>query len=183
VWASGTESTCLLILTCYAPPSPPNVQVGAAVAFGAAALVRTRYFRSEHMPLESCLVTIFAFASYWLADGLRLSGIVSVLFCGITAAHYVRPNMTPRGCDRVGSLFKLLAALAETSVFLFIGSSLFLDQQELGTWGLLPFLVSAGGRAGAGAAAAAWRRSSAPVGLHVEGQLHSQACVHMLSER
>jgi hypothetical protein len=56
--------------------------------------------------------------------------------------------MTPRGRDPVGSLFKLLSALAETSVFLFIGSSLFLDQQELGTWGLLPFLVSAGSLAG-----------------------------------
>jgi hypothetical protein len=96
----------------------------------------------------------------------------------LRAPQHDAPRLRPRG-----SLFKLLAALAETSVFLFIGSSLFLDQQELGTWGLLPFLVSAGGRAGAGAAAAARRRSSAPVGLHVEGQLHSQACVHMLSER
>jgi hypothetical protein len=123
-----------------AAPAPPP-QVGAATAFGAAALVKTRRFRSEHMPLESCLVTLLAFASYWLADGLRLSGIVSILFHGITGAHYVRPNLSQRSQDRVGSFFKLLACLAETSVFLFIGSSLFLDQQELSGARLLPFTV------------------------------------------
>lgn len=93
------------------------------------------------MPLESSLVTLFAWSAYLLADSLHLSGIVSVLFCGLTAAHYVRPNMSSRGQDRVGAFLKLSSTLAETSVFLFIGASLFLDQQELGGGRLLPFLV------------------------------------------
>ncbi|KAL4451761.1 hypothetical protein ABPG75_007423 [Micractinium tetrahymenae] len=120
-----------------------SMALGAGVAFATAAIVRTRYFRSEHAPLESSLVTLFAWGSYMLADGLHLSGIVSILFCGLTAAHYVRPNMTQRGQDRVGSSFKLLASLAETSVFLFIGASLFLDPQGLdfSAATLLPFLL------------------------------------------
>lgn len=63
-----------------------------------------------------------------------------MLFCGIVSALYVRPNMSPRGQDQVGSFFKLLSTLAETSVFLFVGASVFLDQQAL-SWDLLPFVV------------------------------------------
>jgi NhaP-type Na+/H+ or K+/H+ antiporter len=55
---------------------------GAGVAFLASYMVKTKYFRSEHLPLESCLVVLLAYCSYLLADALHLSGIVAVLFCG-----------------------------------------------------------------------------------------------------
>ena len=35
---------------------------------------------------------LFAFGPYFLAEGLQLSGIMSVLFCGIVMSHY---NLTP----------------------------------------------------------------------------------------
>lgn len=63
-----------------------------------------------------------------------------MLFCGIVAAHYVRPNLSEHDRGRVGSFFKLLSTLAETYVFLLVGESLFLDQQSL-SWSVLPFLV------------------------------------------
>jgi sodium/hydrogen exchanger 8 len=33
--------------------------------------------------LEACLVTLFPYAAYMMADGLELSGIVAILFAGI----------------------------------------------------------------------------------------------------
>ena len=40
------------------------------------------------------LVIIYAFAAYLLAEGLRLSGIVAILFVGITMAHYTYGNLS-----------------------------------------------------------------------------------------
>lgn len=71
------------------------------MALGTAALVRTQYFRSPHAPLESSLVVLLAYGSYVLAEGLRLSGIVSVLSCGVFMARFVKPNLTPASRDRV----------------------------------------------------------------------------------
>lgn len=75
--------------------------MGCGLALLAAAVVKTKHFRSRHMPLESSLVVLLAFASYMLADGLMLSGIVSALFCGIFMAAYAKPNMMPNSRDRV----------------------------------------------------------------------------------
>ena len=38
---------------------------------------------------------IFAFGPYFLAEGLHLSGIMAVLFCGIVMSHYTHFNLSP----------------------------------------------------------------------------------------
>ena len=38
---------------------------------------------------------LFAFGPYFLAEGLQLSGIMAVLFCGIVMSHYTHYNLTP----------------------------------------------------------------------------------------
>lgn len=53
------------------------------VGLVASLALKTRLLKSKHTPLESCLCILIAFASYMLADGLALSGIVSILFCGM----------------------------------------------------------------------------------------------------
>ncbi|EFN58404.1 hypothetical protein CHLNCDRAFT_140336 [Chlorella variabilis] len=117
-----------------------SMLVGCGLALLAAAVVKTKHFRSRHMPLESSLVVLLAFASYMLADGLMLSGIVSALFCGIFMAAYAKPNMMPNSRDRVSSFFKLLSTLAEVFVFVYIGASVFMSGQGFDNRQLLPFL-------------------------------------------
>ena len=53
------------------------------VAFVASLSFKTKFFRHHHMPLESCMVVIFAFSCYMMADSFGLSGIVAILFCGL----------------------------------------------------------------------------------------------------
>ena len=38
---------------------------------------------------------LFAFGPYFLAEGLKLSGIMAVLFCGIVMSHYTHFNLSP----------------------------------------------------------------------------------------
>ena len=58
------------------------MSAGAGIAFFTSWLVKTKFFRSQHVPLESCLVVLLAYCSYLLADAVHGSGIVAVLFCG-----------------------------------------------------------------------------------------------------
>ena len=64
---------------------------GVGVAFVASLSFKTKFFRHHHMPLESCMVVIFAFGSYMLADSFGLSGIVAILFCGLVWALTPHP--------------------------------------------------------------------------------------------
>ena len=49
----------------------------------------------ENYSLEFAMWFLFAFGPYFLAEGLQLSGIMSVLFCGIVMSHYTHYNLTP----------------------------------------------------------------------------------------
>ena len=49
----------------------------------------------EYYSLEFAMWFLFAFGPYFLAEGLHLSGIMAVLFCGIVMSHYTHYNLTP----------------------------------------------------------------------------------------
>lgn len=75
--------------------------------------------------IESCLVLLFAYASYFFSNGCHMSGIVSLLFCGITLKHYAYYNMSRRTQIAVKYIFQLLAQLSENFIFVYLGLSLF----------------------------------------------------------
>lgn len=60
---------------------------GTMVGFVSSLLFKTKLLRSDdrHSPLEANIVILFAFASYFIADGVGESGIVAVLFCGMVS--------------------------------------------------------------------------------------------------
>ena len=76
----------------------------------------------------------------------RLSGIVSIMVCGIVMAKYVRPNLTDEANDRVAAFFRTVSSLAEIFAFIYAGSSLFTMKLALGkgrTWAFIFFSVIA----------------------------------------
>lgn len=135
-----SAGACLTALGTFLAIFLGSCIVGIAFALLASWLVKSKYFRSDHLPLESCLVVLFAYSSYMLADGLGLSGIVAILFCGMVMAHFTRPNLSKVSRDRTAAFTKMLATLSETFVFIYIGASLFLEDQAWDkglTWAFL----------------------------------------------
>ncbi|VAI18863.1 unnamed protein product [Triticum turgidum subsp. durum] len=63
--------------------------------------------------LESCLFVLFPYFSYMLAEGLGLSGIVSILFTGIVMKRYTFYNLSEDSQRFTARFFHLLSSLAE----------------------------------------------------------------------
>ncbi|KAK3811332.1 MAG: Sodium/hydrogen exchanger family-domain-containing protein [Benniella sp.] len=77
--------------------------------------------------LESCLIALMAYASYFFSNSVHLSGIVSLLFCGITLKHYAYESMSLRSKRTTKSLFQVLAQLSENFIFIYLGLTLFTE--------------------------------------------------------
>lgn len=96
------------------------------VAFGLGMSLLLKHSSLNLYPsIESCLVALCAYTCYFFSNGLSMSGIVSLLFCGITLKHYAYHTMSRRTQRASKSLFSTLAQLSENFIFIYLGMSLF----------------------------------------------------------
>ncbi|CAO3565753.1 unnamed protein product [Mortierella alpina] len=103
-----------------------SLMIGAIIGLIAAlALKRTNIHL--YPGLESCLIALMAYASYFFSNSIHLSGIVSLLFCGITLKHYAYESMSQRSKRTTKSLFQVLAQLSENFIFIYLGLTLFTE--------------------------------------------------------
>ena len=89
------------------------------------------------MQLELCLYVPIMYIPFLLAEIARLSGIVTVLFAGITAKRYIEPNLSRSTREQAATIFKLTAHLTETIIFLELGLSVFGLPGENYHWGFI----------------------------------------------
>lgn len=82
-------------------------------------------YLSQFPKIESCLVALCAYTCYFFSNGLNKSGIVSLLFCGITLKHYAYHIMSRRTQRATKYIFSILAQLSENFIFIYLGLSLF----------------------------------------------------------
>ncbi|XLU79547.1 hypothetical protein S245_002968, partial [Arachis hypogaea] len=91
--------------------------------------------------LESCLFVLFPYFSYMLAEGLGLSGIVSILFTGMVMKHYTYSNLSRSSQRFVSSFFELISSLAETFVFIYMGIDIAMEKHSWSHVGFICFSV------------------------------------------
>jgi sodium/hydrogen exchanger-like protein 6/7 len=103
-----------------------SVSMALGVAFGLAMSLILKHSSLSMFPaIESCLVALSAYTSYFFSNGLSMSGIVSLLFCGITLKHYAYHTMSRRTQRTTKYIFATLAQLSENFIFIYLGLSLF----------------------------------------------------------
>ncbi|GME66928.1 unnamed protein product [[Candida] boidinii] len=100
--------------------------IGLIVGVIVALILKHSHIR-RYPQIESCLVLLFAYESYFFSNGCHMSGIVSLLFCGITMKHYAWYNMSRRTQIATKYIFQLLAQLSENFIFIYLGLSLFTE--------------------------------------------------------
>jgi sodium/hydrogen exchanger-like protein 6/7 len=101
-----------------------SVLVGVSAALSCALLLK--WTRLDLFPsLESCIIILQAYSSYMLSNAMQCSGIVSLLFCGITMKHYCHDNMSLESKQTTKYMFRVLSQLSENFVFIYLGLTLF----------------------------------------------------------
>ena len=105
----------VLSLLSFLGVSLGSVAVGAFVGLACSLLCKRVNLRLFPIS-ELSLVTLFAYLSYFLAEVLTLSGIMSLFFCSICLAHYNYYNLTTIAQVALHESFKSNAQIAETAV-------------------------------------------------------------------
>ncbi|CAE5960307.1 unnamed protein product [Arabidopsis arenosa] len=91
--------------------------------------------------LECCLFVLFPYFSYMLAEGVGLSGIVSILFTGIVMKRYTFSNLSEASQSFVSSFFHLISSLAETFTFIYMGFDIAMEQHSWSHVGFILFSI------------------------------------------
>lgn len=103
--------------------------IGVAVSFFTAYILKVYHpIIKEDNPkkinrTEIAVMVISPIASYLIAQGVSLSGIVSILFCGFLLSQYAAENLSLRSRKILKMLYQTSAYICESSVFLFLGMS------------------------------------------------------------
>jgi len=75
--------------------------------------------------LEFGLMLCFTYVPYALAEGLHLSGIMAILFCGIVMSHYTHYNLSPVTQITMQQTMRTMSFVCESCVFIYLGLGIF----------------------------------------------------------
>ncbi|CAI0457869.1 unnamed protein product [Linum tenue] len=119
-----------------------SMSAGVGVGFISALLFKYAGLDIDNLQnLECCLFVLFPYFSYMLAEGLGLSGIVSILFTGIVMKHYGYSNLSENSQRFVSAFFHLISSLAETFIFIYMGFDIAMEQHSWSHVGFIFFSI------------------------------------------
>lgn len=101
-----------------------SAAIGTVIGLLSAILLKSIDLRKTPS-LEFGMMLVFSYLPYGLAEGIHLSGIMAILFCGIVMSHYTHLNLSPVTQITVQQTFRTVAFIAETCVFAYLGMALF----------------------------------------------------------
>ncbi|XP_009707666.1 PREDICTED: sodium/hydrogen exchanger 7, partial [Cariama cristata] len=106
-----------------------SFMMGAVTGVG---LNVTKFTKLHCFPLlETALFFLMSWSTFLLAEACGFTGVVAVLFCGITQAHYTYNNLSVESRSRTKQLFEVLHFLAENFIFSYMGLALFTFQKHI----------------------------------------------------
>ncbi|EUC31995.1 hypothetical protein COCVIDRAFT_106868 [Bipolaris victoriae FI3] len=102
--------------------------IGVTVGIAVSLMLKFTYVR-RFPKTESCLIILTAYLTYFMSNAIHMSGIVSLLFCGICMKHYAYHNMSRRTQLTTKFVFQVTSQISENFIFIYLGLSLFTDDK------------------------------------------------------
>lgn len=112
----GIQRFCLMFFA--------SALIGVVFALISALLLKHVDLR-KNPSLEFAMMLVFTYGPYVLAEGIHLSGIMAILFCGIVMSHYTHFNLSTVTQITMQQTLRTMAFIAETCVFAYLGLALF----------------------------------------------------------
>ncbi|KAM6062821.1 sodium/hydrogen exchanger 9 [Chlamydotis macqueenii] len=101
-------------------------------SYGVVTAHLTKFTKLCEFPmLETGLFFLLSWSAFLSAEAAGLTGIVAVLFCGVTQAHYTYNNLSSDSKMRTKQLFEFMNFLAENVIFCYMGLALFTFQNHI----------------------------------------------------
>ncbi|XP_029473257.1 sodium/hydrogen exchanger 9 isoform X2 [Rhinatrema bivittatum] len=138
-------------ISIYSPKENPNAFDAAALfqsvgnflgifagsfamgsAYAVVTALLTKFTKLCEFPmLETGLFFLLSWSAFLSAEAAGLTGIVAVLFCAVTQAHYTYNNLSPDSQLRTKQLFEFMNFLAENFIFCYMGLAMFTFQNHI----------------------------------------------------
>uniref|UniRef100_A0A146KTU6 Sodium/hydrogen exchanger n=2 Tax=Lygus hesperus TaxID=30085 RepID=A0A146KTU6_LYGHE len=133
---AGIHRFCLMFFA--------SAGIGVVFALISALLLKHVDLR-KNPSLEFGMMLVFTYAPYALAEGIHLSGIMAILFCGIVMSHYTHYNLSTVTQITMQQTMRTLSFIAETCVFAYLGLAIFSFKHRvelaLVVWSLILCLI------------------------------------------
>ncbi|XP_077599917.1 Na(+)/H(+) exchanger beta-like [Stigmatopora nigra] len=83
----------------------------------------TSRFTSRTRVIEPLFVFLYSYMAYLSAEVFHLSGIMSLIACGVITRPYVEANISHKSYTTVKYFLKMWSSVSETLIFIFLGVS------------------------------------------------------------
>ncbi|KAJ3608794.1 hypothetical protein NHX12_023324 [Muraenolepis orangiensis] len=110
----------VLGVVCFFVVSLGGLMVGAI--YGLLGAFTSR-FTSHTRVIEPLFVFLYSYMAYLSAEVFHLSGIMSLIACGVMMRPYVEANISHKSYTTVKYFLKMWSSVSETLIFIFLGVS------------------------------------------------------------
>uniref|UniRef100_A0A8C2X5A9 Sodium/hydrogen exchanger n=1 Tax=Cyclopterus lumpus TaxID=8103 RepID=A0A8C2X5A9_CYCLU len=115
-----TVADAFLGIACFFVVSLGGIMVGAI--YGLLGAFTSR-FTSHTRVIEPLFVFLYSYMAYLSAEVFHLSGIMSLIACGVTMRPYVEANVSHKSYTTIKYFMKMWSSVSETLIFIFLGVS------------------------------------------------------------
>lgn len=115
-----TVGDAFLGVVCFFVVSLGGILVGAI--YGVLGAFTSR-FTSHTRVIEPLFVFLYSYMAYLSAEVFHLSGIMSLIACGVVMRPYVEANISHKSYTTIKYFLKMWSSVSETLIFIFLGVS------------------------------------------------------------
>ncbi|KAG9394680.1 Na+/H+ exchanger [Carpediemonas membranifera] len=102
--------------------------------FAALGSLITKYLTRKVSVAETLVMFLTSLLAYVICDILTLSGVIGILTASIAHSHYTDRNLSGRSLTSARYIFRALAMIAETIIFVQLGIAFFTENVWLVNW-------------------------------------------------